>query len=282
MAIPVFGIDEFYLDKESGLAYDVSPLSGQPDRHTHNFYEIFIVADGSAFHMINNSVQTVEQGDICFIRPHDAHCYNFCHSDTFKIHNLAFTEQVFQNVALFLNQPQKLKNLLTVPFPSRTNLAEPARIQVIEYMNKVGHKLAAGQKNKARHLAQCIIALFLEDYFWEDNDDNSLNSSPKWLTDLLTEMKNIENLHSGYEKMCRLAPCSPSHLCRIMRQLYGQSPTQFINNQRLNYSVYLLTQTDMDILTISETCGFTNLSHFYHLFKNKFEKSPAKFRAANK
>ena len=41
---------------------------------------------------------------------------------------------------------------------------------------------------------------------------------------------------------------------------------------------YLLTQTDLDILDICETCGFSNLSHFYHLFQKQFGQSPIRFR----
>lgn len=75
-----------------------------------------------------------------------------------------------------------------------------------------------------------------------------------------------------------LAPCSPSHLCRLMKQISGKTPTQYINQERLKYAVYLLAQTDREILDICECCGFSNVSHFYHLFREQFGVSPAKFR----
>ena len=64
---------------------------------------------------------------------------------------------------------------------------------------------------------------------------------------------------------------------RIDWQLY-KTPTQYINQERLKYAVYLLAQTDREILDICECCGFSNVSHFYHLFREQFGVSPAKFR----
>ena len=57
-----------------------------------------------------------------------------------------------------------------------------------------------------------------------------------------------------------------------------ENATQYINQERLKYAVYLLAQTDREILDICECCGFSNVSHFYHLFREQFGVSPAKFR----
>ena len=37
---------------------------------------LFIISEGVAYHMINDSVQTVRKGDLIFIRPNDMHSYN--------------------------------------------------------------------------------------------------------------------------------------------------------------------------------------------------------------
>ena len=42
-----------------------------------------------------------------------------------------------------------------------------------------------------------------------------------------------------------------------------ENATQYINQERLKYAVYLLAQTDREILDICECCGFSNVSHFY-------------------
>ena len=92
--IPVFGREQYSLDRESGISVDVSKLSTLSGVHTHDFHEFFIVAEGSALHMVNNSVELVSKGDIFLIRPSDVHCYNFYRSDDFRICNIAFGDAV--------------------------------------------------------------------------------------------------------------------------------------------------------------------------------------------
>ena len=217
MAIPVFGKEQYPLRKESGLSYTISDIYKHVPLHTHNHYELFIISEGTAYHLINDSVQTVKKGDLIFIRPNDMHSYSFFHSENFCVRNLGFSTQVLRNVSLFLEQEEKMDKLINSEMPS-------------------------------------------------------------WLSELLLNMSKIENLQEGYERMCELAPCSPSHLCRLMKQISGKTPTQYINQERLKYAVYLLAQTDREILDICECCGFSNVSHFYHLFREQFGVSPAKFR----
>lgn len=217
MEIPVFGKEQYPLNRESGLSYTISDIYKHVPIHTHNHYELFIISEGTAYHMINDSVQTVRKGDLFFIRPNDMHSYSFFHSENFCVRNLGFSTQVLRNVSLFLEQEEKMDKLINSEMPS-------------------------------------------------------------WLSELLLNMSKIENLQEGYERMCELAPCSPSHLCRLMKQISGKTPTQYINQERLKYAVYLLAQTDREILDICECCGFSNVSHFYHLFREQFGVSPAKFR----
>ena len=58
MAIPVFGKEQYPLRKESGLSYTISDIYKHVPIHTHTHYELFIISDGAAYHMIDNQTQT--------------------------------------------------------------------------------------------------------------------------------------------------------------------------------------------------------------------------------
>lgn len=278
MSVPVFGEESDRLNQESGISYTVTDIYTKTPRHTHNFYEFFLVAEGSAYHFVNNSVQTIYKGDFFFIRPWDVHCYYFYHSENFCIHNVGFSRQMFYNISLFLHQDKKLRQLTDSQFPPYFHLNEKQFTRVFQYMEEIGELESKGQPKHTRYHAQCIAALFLEDYFFTYEEAYGESQMPPWLSRLLEEMGKVENLKEGYEKMCRLAPCSPNHLCRTLKAVCGETPTQYINRQRLKYAVYLLTQTNAEIVEICESCGFSNLSHFYHLFRREFGASLARFR----
>ena len=111
MAIPVFGKEQYPLRKESGLSYTISDIYKHVPLHTHNHYELFIISEGTAYHLINDSVQTVKKGDLFFIRPNDMHSYSFFHSENFCVRNLGFSTQVLRNVSLFLEQEEEQEQL---------------------------------------------------------------------------------------------------------------------------------------------------------------------------
>ncbi len=94
----------------------------------------------------------------------------------------------------------------------------------------------------------------------------------------LTQMHSIANFSLGLPRMIEIAQCSQEHLTRECKRHIGDTPTNIINNYRIDYAAYLLKTTNIDIIEIHNTVGFNNLSHFYHLFKKKLECSPRQFR----
>ncbi len=60
--IPVYGMEHTFLDEKTGLLYRNSRFRQTASIHTHTFYEFFIVAEGSALHLVNDSIQTITQG----------------------------------------------------------------------------------------------------------------------------------------------------------------------------------------------------------------------------
>ena len=231
MEIPVFGKEQYPLNRESGLSYTISDIYKHVPIHTHNHYELFIISEGTAYHMINDSVQTVRKGDLFFIRPNDMHSYNFYHSENFCVRNLGFSTQVLRNVSLFLEQEEKMDKLINSEMPAYVHLEGKSFSKVLDAMDTAGKLVNSSHPRHARYHAQCVIALLLEDYFFTYDEKDPWNQMPSWLSELLLNMSKIENLQEGYEKMCELAPCSPSHLCRLLKQICGKTPTQYINQE---------------------------------------------------
>lgn len=59
--IPVYGKEHTFLDEKTGLLFRNSRFQETASIHTHTFYEFFIVAGGSALHLVNDSIQTITQ-----------------------------------------------------------------------------------------------------------------------------------------------------------------------------------------------------------------------------
>lgn len=57
-----------------------------------------------------------------------------------------------------------------------------------------------------------------------------------------------------------------------------KTPSQVVNDIRLDYAALQLQNTGRKIVKICEDSGFDNLNHFYHLFKQRYNTSPNQFR----
>ncbi len=69
-----------------------------------------------------------------------------------------------------------------------------------------------------------------------------------------------------------------SHLYKVFQHTINQSVQQFIQKMRFDKAKELLTHTSHSITDIASTCGFSDVSHFSILFREKEGISPKYYR----
>jgi len=95
----------------------------------------------------------------------------------------------------------------------------------------------------------------------------------------------LQNLSSDLPSLRELA-----HICGTnenklkygFKQLFGQTIFRFQKNERLVRASMYLRNTEMDIKTISRTCGFKSFSHFSRVFKEKYGYCPTQLRGGKR
>ncbi len=71
---------------------------------------------------------------------------------------------------------------------------------------------------------------------------------------------------------------SKNHIINLFRQVYGTTPTEYLNTLRLQKARHLLEATSAPAEAVAVTCGFRNYSHFYRLFRRHTGVSPTQWR----
>ncbi len=82
--------------------------------------------------------------------------------------------------------------------------------------------------------------------------------------------------------MAGAACLSPNHFLRTFRQLFGQTPHQFLIERRLREARRLLAEEESPVTEICLAVGFESLGSFSTLFRKRFGVSPSEFRHAKK
>ena len=78
--------------------------------------------------------------------------------------------------------------------------------------------------------------------------------------------------------IAEVADLSRFHFARAFRKSTGQTPQQYVTEQRIERAKYLLASEDLPIVEISLQTGFKNQSHFTALFRKYTKFTPKMWR----
>jgi len=93
-----------------------------------------------------------------------------------------------------------------------------------------------------------------------------------------------EFMHSNIDRpislsqIARNASLSTYHFLRLFKEVFGETPRQYLIRNRLEKARKLLVNTELSVTDISLEIGFESISHFTRLFNRRFGSSPGKFR----
>jgi AraC-like DNA-binding protein len=80
------------------------------------------------------------------------------------------------------------------------------------------------------------------------------------------------------DDMARVAGMSPNHLLRTFKQIFDQTPYQYVIAKRIAYAQQLLGSTDQSVTDICFAVGFTSLGAFSWWFRQRVGVSPTTYR----
>jgi AraC-like DNA-binding protein len=84
------------------------------------------------------------------------------------------------------------------------------------------------------------------------------------------------------EEMAQIACLSPNHFLRTFRQVFRQSPHQYLTALRMERAQKLLAVTELSVTEICYAVGFASLGSFSWLFRRHFGISPEAYRQRKK
>jgi len=262
-----------------GIRYHSLP-TGSAELHSHEFAELFLILSGRINHIVNGEVQELRAGGLVFIRPSDVHGFETCNSATAEpceLVILSFQLETMLLLSEYLGNDTFLRNYTGPVTAPRFKLS----IRETEELSSELMQLWALQSQHhemAKLKIKIFLAIILTKYFLGTRLDCD-HSAPEWLPKLCQKMQRMENFSGGMTAMKKLAPCTQEHLCKVFRKHIGKSPTEYINDIRMEYAAKMIIETDEKIFSVAMDVGCNSLSRFYMLFKKYYRVSPAQYRA---
>ena len=238
--------------------------------HDSDFHEIFWVESGSGTHWINGVSYPLEVGDIVFVRPDDFH----------SVHAAAEGPVGFVNIAFPSAKLDELTPNIRASVCDLFQGAAQDRHYRLEGFDL--HRLASvsslfelPQKGDAElQLLLLLVGRMIE----RSQNPAERSGIPDWFDSALSKLRDPDVLRMGTPELIRLAGRGADHVARVCRKHLGKTPTEVVNELRLERAAQRLAQTAVPIDAIAEECGMPNLSYFYKKFSQQHGMTPGAYR----
>ena len=73
-----------------------------------------------------------------------------------------------------------------------------------------------------------------------------------------------------------------SYLSSLFKKETGQTLTEYVTRRRIDFAIFLLNTTDMQIQTIAQHCGIPDVNYFTRSFRKVAGLTPTEYRASIK
>lgn len=264
----------YILDPKETIVYTIqSSYNGTVFPHSHDYYELFLIVNGTQYLEINSKEILLKESSLGLIRPNDVHTRRFLEEG---IHiNIAFPTRTANSLFRYLGEGFPKENLLNPQTPPIVVLSKLEKTFVRERFEMLNFVDVSNTESTETSLRILLFELMTKYFITIPSTKMSI---PAWLKTTLDEMNKLENFVVGVPFLIKTSNMTHEHLCRSFKKFLNVTPTEYINDLRLNYIANMLIHSDTEIMSIGLDAGFDNTSHFYHLFKKKFKTTPAEYR----
>ena len=234
--------------------------------HDHDFYELFWVQNGKVRHHLSDRTDTLEEGDVVFLRPGQTHALQGRGEHALVVSLCIHPETINALVARHPSVDGHLFWAASGPIQTRRDIRQLAALNhaAVQLENSPCDTLAA----EAFLLPLCAdltAAAFSEDI-------------PDWLATACTAARTPEVFRNGSAGLVAIAGKAHPHVSRMMRKHLGQTPSDYVNHIRMEYAARALTTDNEAISEIAADCGIPNMSHFHKLFREAHGLTPLQYR----
>ncbi|MCO4798338.1 MAG: helix-turn-helix domain-containing protein [Colwelliaceae bacterium] len=250
--------------------------------HYHPEYEIALTLNSQGQRYVGDNIESYDELDMALLGPHLPHTWCSSSAVNGKPQKV-FVAQVpvgwIETLILGMPDLEGFKSLLEL---SRRGIKFSA--ETVRKSAKVFKKMQHANASQRFIGLMEIFQLMLDDddkkILSSDGYNISLTSDPS--TDKLDKVTRY--IHQNYtrklnaEDVAKLVHMSTNHFHRFFKQRTEQTFTEVVNQLRISKACSLLINSQMPISTISDTCGFNNISNFNRRFLQFKEMKPSEFR----
>ena len=245
--------------------------------HTHSFFELVYVLNGTAEHILGEERMPLKAGDYFIINPGSEHCY--AQAKDFEIVNCLFLPEYIDRALLNCPSLGALLSNQTLRFEVPTNIRTADRILkdrsrqvrgLITQMEEEYSQRRTGYKEQLRCLlTQALVLAVRAAAEAEHPPHPATTDTIAYLQAHLAEPLCLDALsqHCGY---------APQYICNLFRKDTGMTISSFLQKLRIHKAQQLLEEGKGTTAEIAQAVGYNDVKHFSQLYRKHTGSIPKK------
>lgn len=262
------------------------------DMHSHDFYEVNIIINGTGIHYTEKQQYPVGVGDVIVIPPKTYHgYYNLEHLDIFHIllhknyiNKYSSDLHALSSFHLLFHEDINLRNAQQIPqfhIQGKTYDDILEILYQLDYLEKETNRAPARADYLISYALCCALIVSLcKEYVKQYSTDETATEKPSDLG-LLTVTEYIHThyaQHITLNDLCRVSLMSKTQLCEKFKTYLGTTPLNYVNKYRILAAKNMIIETDKTVTEIAQDTGFFDVSHFLKTYARYETETPSSLR----
>ncbi len=253
-------------------------------KHTHNFIEMIYMCSGSTRHVVDGEEILLQEGELLFLNRKAEQEIFPAGEDDIAVNFIILPEFFDYTLKMIGEEKNLLRDFVIDCLMGRDERSGYMHFKVAEVLpiqNLVENLIWTiwNRQPNRRSINQATMGLlFLQLLNHLDTMETKREQQDQRL--VIDVLGYIEEHYRDGEltKLAKQLNYDFYWLSKEIKKQTGKTFTELLQEKRLNQAAYLLQNTSRNVQDIGLAVGYDNQSYFYRIFKERFGKTPKKFR----
>lgn len=266
--------DIYYFFDYDERSYDIN----MEFQHFHHFYEMHILLDTEANHIIEGNLYNIKHFDIVCLRPYILHKSEYPKGPPKK--RLIIQFNIPSHIDILQKQFEEIMGIFEAPVPIfRFN--EKTQEIITNLLNEI---FTISKTRSALNMLYvhykfmeflCSIHKYSRNNLYEPETSNTASSK---IYSIASYIHNHYGEELSLDILAKKFYVSTYYLSRLFKEVTGFTLINYIQMTRVRNAQQLLLFTNIKITEIAEKCGFTSFSQFNRVFNKFCNMSPRNYK----
>ena len=273
-----FGDVNFQVDIDDSLSSELrknnSLVTKEKLLHSHPFYELFFFFEEGAEIVFEKETKKYQNTGVCL--PPGLKHYTLRSRDYRILFSYSSKNDSKNSFKSFISEFLASKSLCHIPIDT------PSLKEYLKELCELFYSRQNELDNEAIiSILKCIFHRIYSLYVKNSSEkkQNYFTNESRYITvqSLISDCTSRENnvtISTIADSLC----LSKKQTARLILKYYGKPLSEVVTDEKLNYAVYLLKNTNHSIYDIAIECNFHSYSYFCFRFKKKFGCVPLQYR----